>query len=815
MNKSIHFIGIGGIGMSGLAKVLAQNGCQITGLDQKESPLTKELESLGVIISYGDDPDFLPVSNAWVVYSSAITADHPHFKKLKSQGYHLLHRSELLQEIAKDKTFIAISGTHGKTSISSLLSYVMCQLDVETSFSIGGILQQFETNARLKEGKYFVAEADESDGSFLNYKPTFAVLSNLETEHMTHYGEEKELNKAFCDFANSVPEPSQLLWCADCSNLRALKLEGVSYGFEEGSDIFLSNYQQNGWELSLDLKVKNKNIKGIKAHLIGKHQAQNVGVVFALCLSLGFDECLIKKAVQSYIGVRRRSEICLEKKYLTVIDDYGHHPTEIAATLKAIEQVYFDKRIIAVFQPHRYSRLKYSYEEFCIAFEYADEVLVSDVYAAGEEKDPSINLDDLALSIEKKSLCSCSYVETENLIRDLKNKVVVDDVLVFFGAGSITKYAHQAAAYFENFPLKKIHVGLICGGESPEHEVSLISSKSIFENLDRDLYEVSVLAVSKTGLWSVSDGMPEGDFVDESKCKPFFKVAEELDQCDVLFPMIHGQNGEDGSLQGFLEFLNKAYVGCDFRASSLCMDKAKTKHIAKSYGFNTANWMDFRAREWKENKKGILRDIVQNFSFPLFVKPCHLGSSIGISCCEKEEGLIEAIDIAFEFDYKILIEEKVFGREIEFAVLGNDQCFAPAPGEILTNGEFYDYEKKYGDSPFSTIPKADISPDIVSEIQEIVLSIYRKIGCRGLSRIDGFLDKNGKFILNEINPLPGFTSISLFPQIWKLNGLSYPRLLSRLIALGRKRKRDESDLLVKKVREIKKDEQKKPKLVTT
>ncbi|MCH1430290.1 MAG: UDP-N-acetylmuramate--L-alanine ligase [Chlamydiales bacterium] len=813
--KHVHFIGIGGIGMSGLAKMLAQNEYQVSGLDQKESKLTKELESLGVQISYGDDSAQLPDKNAWVVYSTAITDAHPHFSRLKEKGYRMLHRSELLQEIAKDKQLIAVSGTHGKTSTSSLLSYTLSKLDNTTSFAIGGIVQQLGTNAQLANGKYFVAEADESDGTFLNYKPAYGVLTNLEPEHMAHYKTEATLNEAFGKFAEKVSDSKHFYWCGDCPQLGKLDLPGLSYGFGEDCDIKISNYRQDAWQSFFDLDIQGEKVFNIEVRLVGKHQAQNTAIVFSICHSLGYSPTEIKSIISSYLGVKRRSEICLENKYLSIIDDYGHHPTEIEATLEAISKVYFDRRIIAVFQPHRYSRLSYSYDEFCKAFSYADNVIVNDVYGAGEPIDIELQESSLAEDIKTHSLCDTDYVSLDDTLEHLKKHITIGDVVIFFGAGSITKYAHQTADYFEKNPPKKLHVGLVCGGVSPEHKVSLVSSRAIYEHLDRDLYDVSVIAISQDGLWSFRDTMPEGELVDSSECQPFYGVASKLEACDIFFPMIHGQNGEDGSFQGFFEILSKPYVGCDFRAASSCMDKAKTKHIIRSYGFATSNWLDFHAKDWKEYREDLTKRISFELSYPVFVKPCHLGSSVGISKCENEKEMIEAVDLACSYDYKVLVEEHVEGREIEFAVLGNQLCFTPPPGEILTGGNFYDYEKKYGDNPYPTTPRAIIPEELLAHARRDAIYIYQKLGCKGFARVDGFLNKKGEFILNEVNPLPGFTPISLFPKIWIANGLEYPKILERLINLGRKRKRDESDLLAKRVLEEEHFNQETKNLVMT
>lgn len=324
-------------------------------------------------------------------------------------------------------------------------------------------------------------------------------------------------------------------------------------------------------------------------------------------------------------------------------------------------------------------------------------------------------------------------------------------------------------------------MGLIVGGRSSEHEVSLKSGRSVSDNLNRTFYEVSNFLITKEGEWYQFPRFPDGD---RTKGIPLGANFQSLVDCDILLPILHGSYGEDGTMQGFFEILGTAYVGCDHRASANCMDKALTKSLCQHQGIKTAEFIFFTRSDWKENRKELLEEINTRLSYPVFVKGNHLGSSVGLYKVSVEKELEARIDDAFMYDSKIIVEEGIDGREIEFAVYGNNRPHAFPPGEVITNGEVYDYEAKYGDKGFSTVSTATLTEEQVKEGCELAKQCYQYVGCQGLTRVDFFLDKSGIFWLNEMNPLPGFTNISLFPSICQANGMSFERLLDTLIILG-------------------------------
>lgn len=356
---------------------------------------------------------------------------------------------------------------------------------------------------------------------------------------------------------------------------------------------------------------------------------------------------------------------------------------------------------------------------------------------------------------------------------------------------------------------KKI-VGVIFGGKSGEHEVSLVSAASVIRELPRDKYTVKEIGISVDGVWYAGEGTLEnfkgGRFDLMEPCG--FEKA--LSGCDIVFPVLHGPYGEDGTIQGLFEMMNIPYVGAGVMASSLCMDKIITKSVLKNAGISVVPWVGFTRHEWNENPSRIIDAITREIDFPCFVKPSNMGSSVGITKVKSLDGdsnaarnanlgLKEAIDLACEFDSRILVEKGINAREIECAVFGNNTPEAGELGEVIVGGEFYDFHDKYVDGKSSTeIPVSGLDPAKMIEIKETCLAAYREIGLFGLARVDCFVDRhNGEVYLNEINTMPGFTSISMFPKMWAAAGVPYPELLDRLVELGFERFNEKSGNKIK------------------
>jgi D-alanine-D-alanine ligase len=341
--------------------------------------------------------------------------------------------------------------------------------------------------------------------------------------------------------------------------------------------------------------------------------------------------------------------------------------------------------------------------------------------------------------------------------------------------------------------MSKLKVAVIFGGRSGEHEVSLVSATSVIKALNKDKYEILEVGITHDGEWLIGENCLE-NFKSKKfeNLKPvMFMTKPHAFDFDIVFPVLHGPYGEDGTIQGLFDMFQIPYVGCGVLASSTCMDKLQCKAILQSAGVPVVPYVGFNRKAWKKEQKEILNDIEKNLGIPCFVKPANMGSSVGISKAKTLEGLIEAIDFAAKFDSRILVEKAINARELECAILGNLEPVAAPVGEVIVGGEFYDYNDKYVDGKSSTKIPADIDESTMKKIQEIALKSYKLLDCSGLSRVDCFLDReSGEMYVNELNTMPGFTSISMYPKMMAAYGLNYEQLIDKLIELGLERFED-------------------------
>ncbi len=363
---------------------------------------------------------------------------------------------------------------------------------------------------------------------------------------------------------------------------------------------------------------------------------------------------------------------------------------------------------------------------------------------------------------------------------------------------------------------KKLNVTVLFGGQSSEHEVSRVSAQCVLENIDRKRFEVQTIGITKKGEWIRYDGdirlIGSGEWEDyarkkllksETKSENKNEIASKIPSCkdiirfndseqnggvDVVFPVLHGPNGEDGSVQGLLQLAEVPYVGCNILSSAAGMDKEFSKLVFQNAGIPQAKYIKVMRNEIKGSMQYLINQVTDNIGWPCFVKPANAGSSVGVSKVKKPEELEAALNKAAEYDTKILIEEFIDGRELECAVLGNDEPIASTVGEILPCNEFYDYNAKYIDGKSETIIPADIEPQIMEQIREYAVRAFKALGCSGLSRVDFFLEKKtNRIILNEINTMPGFTNISMYSKLWEASGIPYKQLITRLIELALER----------------------------
>lgn len=466
---TLHFIGIGGIGMSGIAEILHQLGYAVQGSDVSDSPNVKRLQEKGIPVTIGQHEDNLTDKNgedvSVVVVSSAIKPDNPELQAARALKLPIVKRAEMLAELMRLKWGIAIGGTHGKTTTTSLVGAMLEEGGYDPTVVNGGIVNRYGTNTRLGQGDWMVVEADESDGSLTRFPSTIAVITNIDPEHMDHYNSFDDLKKTFHRFVDDIPFYGFAVLCIDHPEVRNLSSQFpdkriVTYGFADDAAVRAHNirHSPNGNTFDVTFAHDNHTITDIFLSMPGEHNAQNALAAIAIAREMGMSDSIIKKALSEFTGVKRRFTKTGEVNGITIIDDYGHHPVEITAVLKTGRQVLqgTEGRIIAVVQPHRYTRLADLYDDFCQCFKEADTVIVADVYAAGEQPLPGIDKDHLVEGIRKTGLNTVYPLPHKDNLADLvAEHTQPGDLVICLGAGDITKWAQDLPTRLSHFSFPK------------------------------------------------------------------------------------------------------------------------------------------------------------------------------------------------------------------------------------------------------------------------------------------------------------------------------------------------------------------------
>ena len=428
--------------MSGIAQLFLRRGIKISGSDLKESKTTQDLRSQGVQIFLGHAPKNIQGADL-VIYSSAIKEDNPEIQEAKRLSIPTIKRAEALAELMKEKTVITVTGSHGKTTTTSLASYLLLEAGLFPTVAIGGIFQNIDSNVSIGDGEFFVAEADESDGSFLYYQPNYSIITNIDYEHLDYYREFKNVISAFKGFINQTKNDGCVFACADDLNLKNIlkdyKNRYVFFGLKAGADIFPKNIKIDGLNSEFDCFYKNKFIDRFHLALGGTHNISNALSVIALGLQLKIDLQVIKRTLAHYQGARRRLEIRFNNEKYLVIDDYAHHPSEIKATLAAIKNLK-SQRTIVVFQPHRYTRTKLLLEKFSRSFDPVDYLILTDIYSANEPPIEGINTKCLYDEIKKHTPNKkIDFLHKGEITERILEIIKPGDLIITLGAGDIVK----------------------------------------------------------------------------------------------------------------------------------------------------------------------------------------------------------------------------------------------------------------------------------------------------------------------------------------------------------------------------------------
>jgi UDP-N-acetylmuramate--alanine ligase len=448
----IHFVGIGGIGMSGIAEVLLNHGYRVQGSDLKATKITDRLKALGAVIFEGQHADNLTGAEV-VVISSAIKSGNPELDAARANGLPVVRRAEMLAELMRLKSNVAVAGTHGKTTTTTMVAALLDEGGIDPTVINGGIIHAYGSNARMGQGEWMVVEADESDGTFNRLPATIAIVTNIDPEHMEHWGSIENLRKGFYDFVSNIPFYGLAVCCTDHPEVQALvgKITDrrvVTFGFNAQADVRAINltYKAGVAHFDIALQTEDQVIEGCSLPMPGDHNVSNALAAVAVARHLGMKKDEIRAALAGFGGVNRRFTKVGEVNGVTIIDDYGHHPVEIAAVLRAARQA-TTGRVIAVHQPHRFSRLSHHFEEFCACFNDADVVGISEVYAAGEDPIAGASHSDLVAGLIRHGHRHARIVVSEDdLERLVREQAKPGDMVVCLGAGTISAWANGLPA---------------------------------------------------------------------------------------------------------------------------------------------------------------------------------------------------------------------------------------------------------------------------------------------------------------------------------------------------------------------------------
>ena len=449
--NNIHFVGIGGSGMSGIAEVLFNLGYKITGSDKTESDITNRLSNMGIDIAYKHTSSNLKNAEMLVV-SSAISENNPEIQEAKRNSIPILARAEMLSSLMNTKRGIAIAGTHGKTSTTSMIASIMSEANLDPTFINGGIINSFNSNAQLGKGEYLIAEADESDQSFLLLQPSMSIITNIESDHLVNYQNSFEnLKLAFLDFIKKLPFNGMAIVCGDDPVIKELLPEFsrpyITYGFNQYNDYVLSNYHSKDFKSSFNLKSESENLD-LSLNMLGRHNALNAAAASVLCIQEGIPTEVINSSLKNFMGINRRmqvlGELSINQSNCILVDDYGHHPTEIKLTIDSIRESFPEREINMIFQPHRYTRTKDLFTEFANVLTQVDNLFLLDIYSAGENPIEGVSSEELMNKILDLGFNKVRIFKIGNeIIKSVKNLISNDSVLIMQGAGNISEITSE------------------------------------------------------------------------------------------------------------------------------------------------------------------------------------------------------------------------------------------------------------------------------------------------------------------------------------------------------------------------------------
>lgn len=731
--ESFFMVGIGGSGMAPIAKILKKHGHHVHGTDRGFSKNVQELNLLEIDVTIGHTGQPIQPQDVVILSDAIWLESSPEFRRAAELGCQMYRRSQVLGWLLKRKKTIAITGTHGKTTCTSLTASALQAAGLDPFIIVGAEVPSLGGSVVIGNGEWAVVEACEAYDGHHDLDPTIVFLTNLEADHLDYHENYESLFESMLRFVNKIPADGCLIYCKEDKG--ALKIAE----------------QFNGRKFAYDSDTLHQLAPDIKElKIAGHHNRLNAGGVLQVCQQVGLDLKTAAKAISEFKGAKRRMEIHLDGPVI-VMDDYGHHPTEIRETIKALRERYPERRIVFVFQPQLYSRTTQFRSEFAKELSEADHVVITDIFASREEPMPGVS----ALHIAELITKPMDYVPCRHLLpRFLASMAKPGDLIIGSGVGNIGEMGPLLVAELKRSGTTKVAV--VYGGDNREREVSLHSGKMAYEALQSKGYDVIMV-----------------DLAEHLLTKGDLSLFVGPNRPDVIFLATHGERYEDGAVEGLFELLHIPYTHSKIRASTIAWDKQFLKQYLAGYGLPVA--------------PGILLKKVPekrpDLPLPLVVKPNDQGSTIGVYFVDKEEDLMPAIQKAFRYSNEILVEKWLKGMEITIPVFAGQTL--PIV-EIIPNREHYDFEAKYVPGAAEEIAPARISDEIAEKVRAIATSIYDHLGCMGVIRVDMILEDNLPYIL-EVNTIPGMTPTSLLPTSVKASPLSFADLCELLVeeALGK------------------------------
>lgn len=713
--------------MSSIALMLKAKGKEVFGVDREPSDLLDFLAGEGVEVRVGSWPEAV-VEGTGLILSDAIRLDEPEVLKADELGLPLFRRSQALGWLLGDKKVIAITGTHGKTTTSAMVAMGLRAAGLDPTIIVGAKVPQLGGSIIEGRDSWAVVEACEAYESYLDLDPYLAVLTNLEPDHLDYHENWENLQESMKKFMAKVPSEGRIFASGE---------EGEWPASKFASQGLVSEYCESDW---------TRLSGGQEMFLTGKHNRLNAAGALMACAAAGADPALAAKGIASFTGADRRMQTIYDKEAV-VIDDYAHLPTEIRATIQAVREKHPANRLIAVFQPHLYSRTAEHLADFSLALDEADFVVVTDIFPAREDPIPGVSSVRIAEGLTKPH----AYVPSRfRLARKLKILSQPGDVFLIMGAGNISEVPAQLAAELDR-PARTGRVAVFMGGESAEREVSIHSGRAVKAALTRLGFEA--IELDPAHIFLKSGSLAE-------------LMGPNRPDCALL--PIHGPLSEDGSLQGVLDLLHIPYSSPGLLATALAMDKDKAKEILSNAGIDVP--------------KGVLvkrGDAVPAINFTkAVVKPNRQGSTVGLTFIEGNSQLADAIDLALRYDESCLVEELIEGVEISCPVMGDRPLL---PVEIRPKKGGYDFANKY--TPGATdepCPPVSLTQEQIEESRQIALRAHQALGCRGLTRTDMIVTKD-RIVALEVNTQPGMTETSLVPKSAAAVGISFDELVNWMV----------------------------------